>query len=87
VGLTGVQAADGNDGGNFIFREYFCVNGTLRRGLVSPGIVILGRRALSKLIDGTSAELRHIPAPTSRGASASPPGPRPGTPEARSGVV
>jgi hypothetical protein len=35
----------------------------LRRALVSPGIVILGRpalRNLGKLIGGTSAEFRHV---------------------------
>lgn len=48
-----------------LFREYFCVDGALRRALVSPGVVILGQRALgklSKLIGGTSTEFRHIPA-------------------------
>ena len=67
----GVQAAAGG-GGAFLFKEYFCVEGALRRALLSPGIVILGRRALrnmSKLIGGTSAEFRHVPARTSRSAS------------------
>ena len=63
VGFMGVQAtADG--GGDFLLREYFCVDGALRRALVSPGIVILGRRALhnlSKLIGGTSVKFRHVP--------------------------
>lgn len=64
VGFMGVQAAaDGGAGGTFSFREYFWVEGALRRALVSPGIVILGRRALrnlGKLIGGTSAEFRHV---------------------------
>jgi hypothetical protein len=71
VGFMGVQAADGG-GGDFLFREYFCVDGALRRALVSAGIVILGKlalRNLSKLIGGTSAEFRHVPARTSRGVS------------------
>ncbi len=62
VGFMGVQAATGG-GGTFLFREYFCVDGALRRTLVSPGIVILGRlalRNLSKLIGGTSTEFRHV---------------------------
>ena len=65
VGFMGVQATAG--GGAFIFREYFCVDGALRRTLVSHGIVILGRRALrnlSTLIGGTSSETRHIRART-----------------------
>jgi hypothetical protein len=67
VGFMGVQTAAGG-GGDFLFREYFCVDGALRRALVSPGIVILGRRALhnlSKLIGGTSVEFRHVPVNTS----------------------
>ncbi len=64
VGFMGVQAAaDGGAGGTFVFREYFCVEGTLRRALVPPGIVIVGRlalRNLGKLIGGTSAEFRHV---------------------------
>ena len=62
VGFMGVQASSG--GGAFLFREYFCVDGQLRRAVVSPGIVILGRRALRNLgplIGGTSAEFRHVP--------------------------
>lgn len=65
VGFMGVQATDG--GGVFLFREYFCVDGALRRALVSRGVVILGRRALrnlSKLTGGTSAEFRHVAAGT-----------------------
>jgi hypothetical protein len=64
VGFMGVQAAAGG-GGEFLFREYFNVDGAVRRALVPPGIVILGRQALgnlSKLIGGTSVEFRHIPA-------------------------
>ena len=67
VGFMGVQAAAGGGGGVFLFREYFCVEGALRRALVSPGIVILGKvalRNLSKLIGGTSVEFRHVPART-----------------------
>jgi hypothetical protein len=59
----GVQAAAG--GGEFLFREYFNVDGAVRRALVPPGIVILGRQALgnlSELIGGTSVEFRHVPA-------------------------
>lgn len=70
IGFMGVQAAAGGSGA-FLFKEYFCVEGALRRALLSPGIVILGRRALrnlNKLIGGTSAEFRHIPARTSRSA-------------------
>jgi hypothetical protein len=66
VGFMSVQAtADG--GGDFVFREYFRIDGTLRRALVSHGIVILGKRAmsnLSNLIDGTSAKFRQVPART-----------------------
>ena len=64
VGFMGVQGAAAG-GGAFLFREYFCVDGALRRALVSPGVVILGQRALgnlSKLIGGTSTEFRHVPA-------------------------
>lgn len=64
VGFMGVEGAVGG-GGAFLFREYFCVDGPLRRALVPPGIVMLGRRALrnlSKLIGGTSVEFRHVPA-------------------------
>jgi len=71
VGFMGVQPAADGGGGNFVFREYFCVDGTLRRALVSRSIVILGKRALgnlSKLIDGMSAEFRHVPARTSSSA-------------------
>jgi Polyketide cyclase / dehydrase and lipid transport len=67
VGLMGVQAATSGGGGTFLFREYFCIEGALRRALVSPGIVILGKlalRNLSKLIGGTSAEFRHVPSRT-----------------------
>ena len=67
VGFMGVQAAaDGGAGGTFVFREYFCVEGALRRALVPPGIVIVGRlalRNLGKLTGGTSAEFRHVPEP------------------------
>jgi hypothetical protein len=60
----GVQAANDGGGGNFVLREYFCVDGMVRRALVSRGIVILGKRAirnLSKLTGGTSADFRHVP--------------------------
>ncbi len=69
VGFMGVQGAAG--AGVFVFREYFCVDGALRRALVSHGIVILGRRALdnlSKLIGGTSVAARHVSARTVRNA-------------------
>ena len=62
VGFMGVQAAAG-DGGAFLFREYFRVDGALRRAVVSPGIVIVGKlalRNLSRLIGGTSVEFRHV---------------------------
>jgi hypothetical protein len=72
VGFMGVQAAaGGGGGGTFLFREYSCIKGVLQRAVVSPGIVLLGRRALrnlSKLIGGTSAEFRHVPARTGHGA-------------------
>ena len=61
VGFLGVEAAA--EGGTFRFREYFVVDGTLRQNLVPHGIVLLGRRALhnlSKLIGGTSVELRRV---------------------------
>ncbi len=65
VGYMGVQAAAGaGGGGDYVFREYFTVDGALRRALVSPGILILGQRALhnlSQLIGGTSADFRHVP--------------------------
>ena len=70
VGFMGVQDAAGG-GGVFLFREYFSVDGALRRAAVSRGIVILGRRALrnlSELIGGTSVEFRHVPAQTGRTA-------------------
>ena len=70
VGFMGVQAAAGG-GGVFLLREYFRVDGALRRALVSPGIVILGKlalRNLSKLIGGTSAEFRHVPSRTGHSA-------------------
>jgi hypothetical protein len=63
VGFMGVQATAGG-GGVFLFREYFSVEGALRRALVSRGIVILGRRALrnlSKLTGGTSTQFRLVP--------------------------
>lgn len=74
VGFMGVQAAAGDGGGgNYVFREYFSVDGALRRALVSQGIVILGNRALrnlSKLIGGTSADFRHVPVrPTEQAAT------------------
>ena len=62
IGFMGVQAAPG--GGDFLFREYFNIDGILRGALVLPGIVILGRRALrnlSKLIGGTSVAFRRVP--------------------------
>jgi polyketide cyclase/dehydrase/lipid transport protein len=65
VGFLGVEATA--EGGTFRFREYFAADGTLRRNLVAHGIVLLGRRALhnlSKLIGGTSVELRRVPART-----------------------
>jgi Polyketide cyclase / dehydrase and lipid transport len=65
VGFLGVAAAA--EGGTFRFQEYFTVDGTLQRALVPHGIVLLGRRALhnlSKLIGGTSVELRRAPART-----------------------
>lgn len=71
VGFMGVQAAADSGGGTFVFREYFRVDGALQRALVSPGIVILGKRALgnlSKLTGGTSVGFRHVPAPPSRAA-------------------
>ncbi len=72
VGFMGVQASAGGSGGAFLFREYFDLEGMLRRALVSPGIVILGKRALrnlSKLISGTSVEFRHVRHPGERNAS------------------
>ena len=57
----GVQPDADGGGGDFVFREYFRVDGALRRFLVSRGIVMLGRRAprnLSRLIGGTSADFR-----------------------------
>ena len=72
VGFMGVQAAaGGGSGGTFLFKEYFCIEGALRRALVSPGIVILGRlalRNLSKLIGGTSAEFRRVQGRTGHSA-------------------
>src|ERR1700730_6040505 len=71
VGFMGVQAAAGGGGGVFLFREYFCVDGALRRALVSLGIVVLGKlalRNLGKLIGGTSAEVLHVPARTGHDA-------------------
>lgn len=65
VGFLGVEAAA--EGGTFRFQEYFIVDGTLRRTLVPPGILLLGRRALrnlSKLIGGTSVELQRVSART-----------------------
>ena len=65
VGFMSVQAAAG--GGAFVFREYFRLDGMVRRTLVSPGVVIFGKWALgnlSKLIGGTSADFRHVPART-----------------------
>jgi Polyketide cyclase / dehydrase and lipid transport len=70
VGFMGVQEAPG--GGAFVFREYFCVDGALRRALVSPGIVLVGKlaiRNLSKLIGGTSAEFRRVPSRLGRRVS------------------
>jgi hypothetical protein len=69
VGFLGVQAAA--EGGTFLFKEYFSVEGTLRRTLVPHGIVLLGKRALrnlSKLIGGTSVQIRHLSARTDRRA-------------------
>jgi hypothetical protein len=70
VGFMGVQAANDGGGGNVVLREYFCVDGIVRRALVSRGIVILGKRTirnLSKLTGGTSADFRHVPTrPTRR---------------------
>jgi hypothetical protein len=62
VGFMGVQAAAGG-GGAFLLRGYFRVEGALRRAVVSPGIVVLGKvtlRNLSRLIGGTSVEFRHV---------------------------
>jgi hypothetical protein len=62
VGFMGVKTAAGV-GGAFLFREYFRVDGPLRRAVASPGIVIVGKlalRNLSSLIGGTSAEFRHV---------------------------
>jgi len=69
VGFVGVESAA--EGGTFLFKEYFCVDGTLRRALVPHGIVLLGRRALhnlSKLIGGRSVEVRHVSTPMDRSA-------------------
>ena len=41
----GVQPDAVGGGGDFVFREYFRVDGALRRFLVSRGIVMLGTRA------------------------------------------
>lgn len=61
VGFMGVQPDADGGRGDFVFREYFRVDGALRRFLVSRGIVMLGTRALrnlSRLIGGTSADFR-----------------------------
>jgi hypothetical protein len=71
----GVQAAAGG-GGAFVFREYFGIEGTLRRALIAPGIVILGRLALRNLgkpIGGTSAEFRRTGRAVPGSARESPP--------------
>jgi Polyketide cyclase / dehydrase and lipid transport len=62
VGFMSVRGVAG--GGDFVFREYFRIDGTVRRTLATPGVVIFGKRALgnlSKLIGGTSADFRHVP--------------------------
>ena len=71
VGFMSVQPAAGGSGGDFVFREYFRVGGTVRRALATPGVVIFGKRALgnlSKLIGGTSADFRHVTAEAGNGS-------------------
>jgi hypothetical protein len=66
LALMGVQPDGDGGGGSFVFREYFRVDGALRRFLVSRGIVMLGTRALrnlSSLIGGTSADFRQAQVP------------------------
>jgi hypothetical protein len=61
VGLMGVKPE--TDGGTFVFREYFNVDGVVRQAAIPPGMVILGKRALnnlSRLIGGTSVQMRRV---------------------------
>jgi hypothetical protein len=70
LGFMSVQPAAGG-GGDFIFREYFRVGGTVRQTLATPGVVIFGKRALgnlSKLIGGTSVDFRHVSAKPGNGS-------------------
>src|SRR6476469_5903976 len=62
LGFVGIESAA--DGGTFQFREYFSIDGRMRRVVVTHAILLLGSRALhnlSKLIGGTSVEVRHVP--------------------------
>lgn len=65
IGFMGVEP-NKTGGGKFIFREYFDVQGRLKRAILPRGVVPPMRMAfkkLSKLIGGTEHDIGHVKAP------------------------
>jgi hypothetical protein len=63
IGLMGVGPAE--NGGTFIFQEYFDTNGRIKKTVIPYGVVAVMRQAfhkLSKLIGGTEYEVKHVKA-------------------------
>lgn len=63
IGLMGVEP--GQDGGTFIFREYFEVRGRIKEAVIPHGVVPPMQKALhklSELIDGSEYDVRHVAA-------------------------
>ena len=64
IGLMGVEP--GQDGGTFVFREYFEVGGRMEETVIGHGVLPAMRKAfgkLSKLIGGTGFDVKHVSAP------------------------
>lgn len=64
IGLMGVEPAE--NGGTFIFREYFDVKGRVQKTVIPHGIVLPMKQALhklSQLIRGTEYVVKHVNAP------------------------
>lgn len=63
IGFMGVEPVE--NGGTFIFREYFDVKGHVKNTVIPYGIVLPMRQALhelSQLIGGTEYDVQHVKA-------------------------
>jgi hypothetical protein len=63
IGLMGVEPLE--NGGTFIFREYYDLPGSVQNAVIPHGVVLAMKQAfskLSKLIGGTEYDVKHVKA-------------------------